>query len=45
MSVAHVEKFASETDGSARLLLSDGAEVRVSRRRTAEIKRRLEQLA
>jgi len=45
VSVAHVEKFVSETDGSARLLLSDGAEVRVSRRRIAAIKRRLEQLA
>ena len=45
VSLTHVEKFFSETDGTARLTLSDGAEVRVSSRRTAEIRRRLEQLA
>ena len=45
VGVAHIEKFVSETDGRARLLLRDGVEIRVSRRRTAEVKRRLEQLA
>jgi two-component system LytT family response regulator len=45
VSMTHVEKFFSDPDGTARLTLSDGTEVRVSRRRTAEIGRRFEQLA
>ena len=45
VGVAHIEKFVSETDGSAHLLLMDGVEIRVSGRRKDEIKRRLEQLA
>lgn len=45
VSLAHVERFVPESDGSARLILRDGLEVRVSRRRTSEIRRRLEQLA
>jgi DNA-binding LytR/AlgR family response regulator len=45
VSLAHAEKFVPESDGSARLTLRDAGEVRVSRRRTSEIRRWLEQLA
>jgi len=44
VSITHVEKSVMEGDGSARLLLATGAEVRISRRRTGEVKRRFEQL-
>ena len=44
VSITHVEKSVMEGDGSARLLPATGAEVRISRRRTGEVKRRFEQL-
>ena len=38
----HVDAIVSNGDGSARLTLSDGTAVRVSRRRSAEVRRALE---
>jgi DNA-binding LytR/AlgR family response regulator len=38
VNVVHIERIASNGDGSATLTLSDGSEVRVSRRRTAEVR-------
>jgi len=39
----HVEGIVSNGDGSATLTLSDGTSVRVSRRRSAEVRRALEE--
>lgn len=42
VAVAAIEKFIPEGDGAARLVLSDGSEVRVSRRRASDVRRRLD---
>jgi DNA-binding LytR/AlgR family response regulator len=41
VNIAHIDRVASNGDGSARLALSDGSEVRVSRRRAPEVRRAL----
>lgn len=41
VNIAHIDRIASTGDGSARLTLTDGSEVRVSRRRAADVRRTL----
>jgi DNA-binding LytR/AlgR family response regulator len=42
VNVSYIERIKSNGDGSARLILKDGTEVRVSRRRTSEVRNALE---
>jgi two-component system, LytTR family, response regulator len=42
VSIAHVDRLASNGDGSATITMKDGTTVRVSRRRAAGVKRALE---
>jgi two-component system LytT family response regulator len=42
VNAAHVDRIVSNGDGSATLTMTDGRTVRVSRRRSAEVKARLE---
>ncbi len=39
VNISHVQQIVSNGDGSARVILTDGAEVRVSRRRAADVRR------
>jgi DNA-binding LytR/AlgR family response regulator len=43
VSAAHVKRISSGGDGSATLSMTDGSSVRVSRRRTADVRRALSQ--
>lgn len=44
VGLAHVERFLAEGESGAQLVLADGTRVRVSRRRAAEVRHRLEGL-
>lgn len=44
VALLHVHRFVSDGDAGAELVLLDGTRVRVSRRRVADVRRRLEEL-